>query len=40
MTRLRILKIGKTKFEFTEDDFEALKRFAHKVCTGFREEDL
>ena len=38
--RLRIVRIGKTKFEFTEADFEALKRKAHKLCTGFREDDI
>lgn len=40
--RLRIVKIGKVKYEFTEADFKQLQRQAKKLCTGFlgEEDDL
>jgi hypothetical protein len=40
--RLRILKIGKVKYEFTEDALKQLQRQAKKLCTGFlgEEDDL
>ena len=37
--RMRILKIGKVKFEFTEDDYKQLQRQAFKLCTGFQGEE-
>ena len=42
MSKLRILKIGKVKYEFTEEDFKQLQRQAKRLCTGHlgEEDDL
>jgi len=38
--RLRILTIGKVKYEFTEENFKQLQRQALKLCLGhIGEED-